>query len=146
MAQPQCCSGEPFPPAVTRPATKSVGAEGIGSASQRNGLGGAASKRWLSHPAAEAGTNSPCATAGLIRYSQLRRLAWRGAVNAVPENCSAYRPYGQRCGELRPCGSAPGNASLAKWLPKPCRYFRGAGGAPLSAIAVLMAHSRYALP
>ena len=27
-----------------------------------------------------------------IRYSQVRRLASRGAVKAVPESCSAYRP------------------------------------------------------
>ena len=36
-----------------------------------------------------------------MRYSQLRRLAPRGAVNAVPLNCSAYSPWATRCGELQ---------------------------------------------
>ena len=44
----------------------------------------------------------PCTAAGRMRYSQLRRFTWRGAVNAVPEICSAYRPCATRCGELRP--------------------------------------------
>ena len=42
-----------------------------------------------------------------MRYVHVRRLAWRGAVNAVPEICSAYRPYATRCGEFWPTGSAP---------------------------------------
>src|ERR1700722_15466875 len=57
-----------------------------------------------------------------MRYSHERRLAARGAVNAVPENCSAYSPNGQRCGELRPRGSAPDSASVANSLPKPLIY------------------------
>src|SRR5277367_4360053 len=62
-----------------------------------------------------------------MRYSHERRFACRGAVNAVPEICSAYKPYGQCCGELRPCGSAPGNASVANSLPKPLWYPRSPG-------------------
>jgi len=65
------------------------------------------------------GANGPCIAAGRMRYSQLRRFSARGAVNAVPLNCSAYNPCATRCGELRPSGSVPGIASLAKWLPKP---------------------------
>jgi hypothetical protein len=65
------------------------------------------------------GRNGSCTAAGRIRYSQLRRFVWRGAVNAVPESCSAYRPCATRCGEFCPCGSAPAIASLANSLPKP---------------------------
>ena len=54
-----------------------------------------------------------------MRYSQERRLAARGAVNAVPESCSAYKPYATRCGELRPTGKAPGKASVVHSLAKP---------------------------
>ena len=54
-----------------------------------------------------------------MRYSQLRRLSVRGTVNGVPESCSAYSPRGGRCGELRPCGRAPGMASVANSLPNP---------------------------
>ena len=68
-----------------------------------------------------------------MRYSQERRLAARGAVKAVPENCSAYNPKGQRCGELRPCGSAPASASLANSLPKPLMYPSDSGGIALTA-------------
>jgi hypothetical protein len=57
-----------------------------------------------------------------MRYNHERRFAARGAVNAVPENCSAYNPNGQRCGELRPWGSAPAKASVANSLPKPLKY------------------------
>ena len=42
-----------------------------------------------------------------------------GATNAVAVICSAYRPNAGRCGELRPCGNAPGTASVETWLPKP---------------------------
>ena len=65
------------------------------------------------------GANAPCIAAGRIRYSQLRRFSLRGAVNAVPDNCSAYRPCATRWGELRPTGSVPGSASVAKLLPNP---------------------------
>ena len=60
----------------------------------------------------------------------MRRFAWRGAVNAVPEICSAYSPYGQRCGEFCPTGSAPGSASVANSFAKPDWYSGESGGAP----------------
>ena len=43
-------------------------------------------------------------------------------MNALPLSCSANRPSGARCGELRPAGSAPGTASLANSFPKPGWY------------------------
>ena len=46
-------------------------------------------------------------------------LPVRGTVNAVPENCSAYRPRGTRCGEFPRAGRMPGTASVANSLPKP---------------------------
>jgi len=54
-----------------------------------------------------------------MRYNQERRFEARGAVKAVPDSCSAYRPYGQRCGEFCPAGKAPGNASLENAFPNP---------------------------
>src|SRR5664279_3760143 len=60
-----------------------------------------------------------CRTVGRIRYSHDRSLLVRGAVNGEPLNCSAYNPYAHRCGEFRPTGSAPGNASVSNPLPKP---------------------------
>ena len=48
--------------------------------------------------------------------SQERRFACRGAINAVPENYPAYKPYGQRCGALRPNGRAPRSASVVNAL------------------------------
>jgi hypothetical protein len=43
-------------------------------------------------PSCSSNANVPCIAAGRIRYSQLRRFWWRGAVNAVPLICSAYSP------------------------------------------------------
>ena len=45
----------------------------------------------------------------------------RGAVNAEPEICSAYKPYGHFCGEFCPFGSASGQreSSDVKYEPKP---------------------------
>src|ERR1700744_1100903 len=57
-----------------------------------------------------------------MRYSQLRRFEWRGAVNAVPDNCSAYSPSALCCGEFCPCGNASRAASVANSLPKPDMY------------------------
>ena len=54
-----------------------------------------------------------------IRYNHDRSLLFRGAVNGDPLNCSAYNPYAQRCGELRPTGKAPGNTSDSNPLPNP---------------------------
>ncbi|KAG1080290.1 hypothetical protein G6F35_017632 [Rhizopus arrhizus] len=120
MPTPACASGEPLPPMVYRPSTKSVGSSGNGSGLQRSWFGeaGCAPKSHCSCDCAN-GVNSPWVTAGRIRYSQLRRLLPRGAVNAVPVSCSAYRPWATFCGEFCPTGSAPATASVANSLPKP---------------------------
>ena len=60
-----------------------------------------------------------CFAEGRIRYTQVRRLTARGWVKAVPLICSAYRPSGACCGELRPSGRAPSTASVANSLPNP---------------------------
>lgn len=91
-------AAEPLPAIVTQPSTKSVGASGIGSGSQRNGSGGVGGTSAESAKSATSaagacgrasGANGPCTAAGRIRYSQLRRLWARGAVKAVPDSCSA---------------------------------------------------------
>jgi hypothetical protein len=116
-----------LPAIVTSPSTKSVGSTGIGSGSQRSWFGGVGGTSAESPNSATSrcrpvnGSNGRCTAAGRIRYSHARRLWPRGAVNAVPDSCSAYSPYGARCGELRPCGSAPGSASVANSFPKPLR-------------------------
>ena len=112
--------GPPLPAMVNKPSSQSVGAAGIGSGFQRSwsGVTGPALKSLWKVVCASC-ENGPCIAAGRIRYSQLRRLLCRGAVKAVPLTCSAYRPYGAFCGELRPTGRAPGNASVANSLPKP---------------------------
>ena len=58
-------------------------------------------------------------TDGRMRYNHERLLWSRGAVKAVPESCSAYKPYGQRCGLFWPNGKAPFNASELMVLPNP---------------------------
>ena len=63
--------------------------------------------------------NAGCFALGSTRYTQDRRFTPRGWVNAVPLSCSAYRPRGARCGELRPAGSAPATASVANSFPNP---------------------------
>jgi hypothetical protein len=120
MPQPVCAAGSPTPAIVTRPSTKSVGAPGTGGGSQRSWLGGVGtlSKRLSMRPLSII-RNGSWTAAGRIRYSHVRRFAPRGAVNAVPESCSAYSPNGQRCGEFCPTGNAPGSASVANSLPKP---------------------------
>src|SRR5690554_2902107 len=122
----------PLPAMVNRPSTKSTFASpsGSGSGSQRSWSG-------VTKPGPNSscrcgcsnGSKAPCIAAGRIRYSQLRRLAWRGAVNAVPVSCSAYSPCATRCGELRPTGSAPSTASVANSLPNPDMY-------PFTAVSV----------
>lgn len=47
-----------------------------------------------------------------MRYSHDCWFLCRGAVKAVPESFSAYRPSGGFCGELAPIGSAPSTASV----------------------------------
>src|SRR5690606_34493374 len=123
MATPVIAAGEPLPAIVNSPSTKSAGCAGIGSGSQRNwsGVTGPSPKSLCRRGCAN-GANGPCMAAGRIRYSQLRRFSLRGAVNAVPLNCSAYRPCATRCGELRPTGNVPGSASLSNEFPNPDMY------------------------
>src|SRR5690606_19979356 len=117
--------GPPLPAMVYRPSSQSVGASGSGSGFQRNcsGVTGPWPKSLWKRGCARA-ENGPCTAAGRIRYSQLRRLAARGAVKAVPLSCSAYKPYGHFCGEFRPAGKAPGSASVANSFPNPLKYWR----------------------
>ena len=63
---------------------------------------------------------------------------WRGAVNAVPDNCSAYRPSGATWGELRPTGSAPAMASVAHSLAKPVMYCRAACAAAVCGVLMVL--------
>src|SRR5688572_32555789 len=102
---------------------KSAGPAGIGNGLQRNWSGetGPVSKSLWKFPCAN-GANVPCIAAGRRRYSQLRRFSRRGAVNAVPLSCSAYRPCATFCGELRPIGNAPATPSVANSLPNPDWY------------------------
>jgi hypothetical protein len=67
-----------------------VAATGSGSGFQRiwSGETGPSPKRSWKRGCAN-GSKRPCIAAGRIRYSQLRRFSLRGAVNAVPDNCSA---------------------------------------------------------
>src|SRR6478672_8109442 len=124
MPTPCCAAGEPLPAMVSRPSTKSVDASGIGRGFQRNwsGVTGPSPKSLWKLPPDANGANVPCMAAGRMRYNQLRRFSLRGAVNAVPDNCSAYKPCATRCGELRPTGNVPATASVAKLLPNPDWY------------------------
>ena len=84
--------------AMNQPSTKShVSANSVnaGKAPQRIGVGlvGAVAVSVL---CSETGLNADCATDGRMRYSHERRLCTRGAVNAVPLNCSAYKSWAQR--------------------------------------------------
>src|SRR5690606_26960877 len=125
MPTPVPAAEPPLPAMVNSPSTKSMRlpSSGIGSGSQRSwsGVTGPWPKCSWKRGCAY-GSNGPCIAAGRMRYSQLRRLAWRGAVNAVPVSCSAYRPWATFCGELRPAGSAPATASVANSLPNPDMY------------------------
>ena len=59
-----------------------------------------------------------------MRYSHERVFSVRGAVNALPESCSAYSPWGHFCGEFCPTGRAFGKraSSELKCDPNPDRY------------------------
>ena len=116
--------GSPFPAIVYSPSMKSAGPSGSGSGSQRSrfGSGSISSNGPPRSVPLPIRLNRGCAADGSIRYTQVRRLAARGWVNAVPLSCSAYRPSGARCGEFRPAGSAPGTASLTNSFPKPGWY------------------------
>jgi len=88
--QPLCASGPPLPAMVIRPATKSVGCAGMGNGSQRSwfGVGGTSPKCEVNRPSSMR-RNGWWTAPGRMRYIQVRRLAARGAVKAVPESCSA---------------------------------------------------------
>lgn len=78
------------------------------------------------------GMNFSCSTEGRTRYNQTRWLRARGTVNAVPDSCSAYRPYGH-CEGRRSSGggrkssrgdatvhvSARGNTSRGRRMAQP---------------------------
>ena len=114
----------PLPAIVYSPAMKSAGPSGSGSGSQRSrfGSGSISSNGPARSAPLPIRLNLGCAADGIIRYTQVRRLAARGWVNAVPLSCSAYSPSGARCGEFRPAGSAPATASLTNSFPKPGWY------------------------
>ncbi len=90
MPTPCCAAGDPLPATVYRPSTKSVGVAGNGNGSQRSwsGVTGPSPKSLWKHGCTN-GAKVPCIAAGRIRYSQLRRFSARGAVNALPDSCSA---------------------------------------------------------
>ena len=128
IATPSLVSGEPAPAIVTSPSTKSVGRSAGGSGSVRHRCGfGCATDRpapalksaMMGCLLAGVGVFDPCATEGTMRYSHERWFVVRGHVNADPENCSAYSPSAQTCGEFCVVGSAPASASVRWWLPKP---------------------------
>lgn len=137
-ASPDLVVGSPLPAMVRRPSSQSTRggssaaaapaaaasrAGGSGSGSQRSWLGSTvACAKSAASPACAMGTRRLCITDGRTRYSHARWLRWRGAVKALPDSCSAYRPYGQRWGAFWPTGSAPGSASLACSAPNPDRY------------------------
>src|SRR5690606_41180796 len=116
--------GPPLPAMVNSPSTKSAGRSGSGIGFQRSwsGVTGPLPKSLWNAGAPANGENVPCMAAGRMRYSQLRRFSARGAVNAVPLNCSAYSPCATFCGELRPTGTVPGTASVTNVFPNPARY------------------------
>ena len=123
MAQPLIASALPLPAIVCQPSMKSTGVllSGSGSGSQRSWFGGVGGMAWksLTMLLFASMANGGCWLAGRMRYSHERRFCARGAVKAVPDNCSAYRPRGACCGEFCPCGKAPDTASVANSLPKP---------------------------
>ena len=101
---PACAAGPPLPAIVTSPSTKSVGSVGIGSGSQRSwfGVAAVASKSLVEQAvvdALERLVHARPAGCGRARCAGSRA---RGAVNAVPEICSAYRPYGHALRRVLP--------------------------------------------
>jgi hypothetical protein len=116
-------SGAPDAATVCRPASQSVAPPvGSGCGAQRSGLGSRTNPAAPSSPACASGAAGPRTTDGRTRYSHERWFLARGAVKAVPDSCSATKPYAHTCGLLQPTGSAPGSASLANELPKPELY------------------------
>ena len=122
---PTCIAGSPLPPSVTIPSTKSVFSSGIGTGFHRIWFGGDGASvkgplRNNPRPSPDPiSANGLCVTDGRIRYVHVRRFVARGAVNAVPLNCSVYNPSGAFCGEFCPSGSAPFTASVANSFPNP---------------------------
>src|SRR5688572_31544877 len=118
---------------VANPSMKSAGREEIGRGSQRRRFGGVSTSANGPERSSPSFNRSygPCIAEGRNRYNQVLRLSARGAVNAVPESTSVYRPVGGRCGELRPTGSAPLTASVSKVLPKPLWYLVRSAVIPL---------------
>src|SRR5690606_31047592 len=125
MPTPACADGPPLPAMVNSPSTKSVGRSGSGIGFQRSwsGVTGPLPKSLWNAGAPAKGASVPCMAAGRMRYSQLRRFSLRGAVNAVPLNCSAYNPWAAFCGEFRPTGTVPGTASVTNVFPNPAWYY-----------------------
>ena len=120
-AMPDCEAASPEPASVARPSMKSAGFAGIGSGFQRSRLGGVSTSSngpERTRPFAMRRYGA-CIAEGRSLYSQTLWFSARGAVKAVPEMTSAYRPCGVRCGEFCPTGSAPFSASLENVLPKP---------------------------
>src|SRR5690606_36419395 len=124
MPTPACADGPPLPAMVKSPSTKSGGRSGGGIGVERSwsGVTGPWRKSVRNAGAPPNAENVPCIAAGRMRYSQLRRFSLRGAVNAVPLNCSAYNPCATVCGEFRPTGTVPGTASVTNVFPNPARY------------------------
>jgi hypothetical protein len=89
-----CAAAEPVPATVNRPSTKSSASAGreLAGGSSAGGSGDRRPRRSPRASAAAMGAKAPCTAAGRIRYSQERRLSWRGTVKAVPDHCSAYSP------------------------------------------------------
>ena len=107
---------------VTRPSTKSVGVVGTRQrvpAQLVRRRGAPSSKSLVRSPLSIRLNGCVQRAAGGCDTATSGGWRARGAVNAVPEICSAYSPYGQRCGEFCPTGNAPASASVANSLPKP---------------------------
>ena len=124
MPTPCCAAGEPLPAIVNRPSTKSVGARRHRQrapaqlvrrdrAGRRSRCGSAAARTARTCRASPPGG---CGTASCAGSRA------RGAVNAVPRHCSAYRPCATRCGELRPTGKRAG--ARPRWRTR-CRSRTG---------------------
>ena len=101
---------QPLPAMVNRPSTKSVGASGIGSGSQRNWFG--VRRRVVEISCGNADCSQrlrtvPCIAAGRMRYSQLRRFSRARRGERGARQLLGVQAVRDRCGELRPSGSVP---------------------------------------
>mmetsp|Transcript_68169 Transcript_68169/g.215652 ORF Transcript_68169/g.215652 Transcript_68169/m.215652 type:complete len:204 (-) Transcript_68169:236-847(-) len=107
MANPSLDSGPPAPHMVVMPRTKSVFSSGSGIVGGRHlSWLGVAVARLKSATICSTGKlrgwKGSCVTEGRIRYIQVCWLSLRGTVNAVPEICSQYNPYGHTLGLFWP--------------------------------------------